>query len=164
MDRDYTIDDIREALRYLDESDRETWVRMGMAVKAEFGNAGMDAWMDWSAGYAKFKESDARQVWKSFRRGGISLGTLIHEARKQGWQPRQITDQAERARLAAEAAKRRPLLRLRPRLRQSMMPCWPKPQQSWLSACGSVPAQRGRVSTWVERKSPRTVPGSTMNR
>lgn len=107
MDRDYTIDDIREALRYLDESDRETWVRMGMAVKAEFGDAGMDAWMDWSAGYAKFKVSEARQVWRSFRRGGISLGTLIHEARQQGWQPRQITDQAERARLAAEADKRR---------------------------------------------------------
>lgn len=106
MDRDYTLDDIRDALRYLDESDRDTWVRMGMAVKAEFGDAGFDAWDEWSTKYDKYSPGVAKQVWKSFRSGGISLGTLIHEARQQGWQPRQM-DAAEQQRLAGEAAERR---------------------------------------------------------
>ncbi len=106
MDRDYTLDDVRDALRYLDESNRDTWVRMGMAVKAEFGDAGFDVWDSWSQGYGQYKAAIARQTWKSFRSGGISLGTLIHEARQQGWQPRDLDD-AERTRLAAEVAERR---------------------------------------------------------
>lgn len=106
MDRDYTLDDVRDALRYLDESDRDTWVRIGMAVKAEFGDAGFDAWDDWSQGYGKYQPRIAKQTWKSFRSGGISLGTLIHEAREKGWQPR-IMDAAEQQRLAVEAAERR---------------------------------------------------------
>ncbi len=106
MDRDFSLEDVREALGYLNESNRDTWVQMGMAIKAEFGDAGFSAWDDWSSGYAKYKPSIAKQTWKSFRKGGISLGTLIHEARSAGWQPRQMDDD-ERARLAAEVAGRR---------------------------------------------------------
>lgn len=106
MDRDFSLEDVREALSYLNESSRDVWIQMGMAIKDEFGDAGFSPWDDWGRGYAKYNAAVAKQTWKSFRKGGISLGTLIHEARCAGWQPRQMDD-AERARLAAEVAERR---------------------------------------------------------
>lgn len=107
MERSFDIHEVAEALAYLNESDRETWVRMAMAIKSEFGDAGFGAWDDWSQGYAKYKAGDATSVWKSCKgAGSVTLGTLIHEAMQAGWKPRQL-DADERARLDREAAERR---------------------------------------------------------
>lgn len=110
MDRDYTLDDVRDALRYLDESNRDTWVRIGGAIKNEFGDDGFDVWDKWSEGYAKYDKATARTVWKSLkpigRKKTATLGSVIYEARLAGWQPRDLDD-AERTRLAAEVAERR---------------------------------------------------------
>ncbi|WP_244101400.1 PriCT-2 domain-containing protein, partial [Burkholderia ambifaria] len=35
---------MRAALSHVPADDRDTWVQMGMAIKAEFGEAGFDFW------------------------------------------------------------------------------------------------------------------------
>jgi putative DNA primase/helicase len=104
-------DRIREALKFIDASDRETWLRMGMAIKSEHGDAGFDLWEAWSLQAESFNTKDARNVWKSIRaRGKVTLGTLFYEAKANGWRddgmhqrptPEEL---AERQRSAAERA------------------------------------------------------------
>jgi putative DNA primase/helicase len=73
------------ALQFISPVERSTWVQMGMAIQSEFGDAGRDMWMDWSRGADSFKELDARSVWRSFRGTGVSIATLFHEAKQNGW-------------------------------------------------------------------------------
>jgi len=74
-----------QALQFISPVERDLWVAMGMALHNEFGDAARDAWMDWSRQADSFRETDARAVWKSFRGTGISIASLYHEARQNGW-------------------------------------------------------------------------------
>ncbi|MDP2030763.1 MAG: DUF3987 domain-containing protein [Thiobacillus sp.] len=77
---------IREALQFIPASDRDTWVKMGMAIKSEVGDAGFDLWEGWSLQADSFNAKDARDVWKSIRiNGKVTAGTLFHEAKSNGW-------------------------------------------------------------------------------
>ena len=105
------IDRIREALQFTDPSDRETWLRMGMAIKSELADAGFDVWEVWSLQAESFNTKDARDVWKSIRVGGkVTIGTLFYEAKANGWrddgmhQKPTPEELAERRRFAAERA------------------------------------------------------------
>jgi len=73
------------ALQFISPVERSTWVQMGMALQAGYGDAARDIWMDWSRGADSFRELDARAVWKSFKGTGISLASLFHEAKQNGW-------------------------------------------------------------------------------
>jgi putative DNA primase/helicase len=105
------IERIREALHFTPASDREHWVRMGMAIKSELGDTGFDMWEVWSQQDESFDTKAARDVWKSIRAGGkVTIGTLFHEAKQHGWRddgirqmptPEQV---AERQRQNAERA------------------------------------------------------------
>ena len=78
--------DVRRALSFLDPDDRDTWVRMGLAVKSGLGEAGRPIWMAWSAQSAKFKQRTAEQSWASFKAtGGITVGTLFGVAKRHGF-------------------------------------------------------------------------------
>lgn len=88
------IERIRESLQFVPASDRETWLRMGMAIKSELADTGFD-------------------VWKSIRAGGkVTIGTLFHEAKANGWrddgmhQKPTPEELAERRRIAAERAEK----------------------------------------------------------
>ena len=104
-------DRIREALQFIPASDRDTWVKMGMAVKSELVDSGFDLWEGWSQQADTFNAKDARDVWKSIRvNGKVTAGTLFHEAKANGWRddgthqkptPEEI---AERQRINAERA------------------------------------------------------------
>ncbi len=59
------IERIRQDLQFIPASDRDTWVKMGMAVKSEFGDAGFDLWDGWSKQDDSYKVRDARDVRKS---------------------------------------------------------------------------------------------------
>lgn len=78
---------IRDALSFIPpDVDRETWVRMGMAVKAELGEAGFDIWHEWSASGDAFNERDARDAWRSIKAGGrVRIGTLFQHAKGHGF-------------------------------------------------------------------------------
>lgn len=80
-------DRIRDALVFIDATDRNQWVIMGMAIKSELGDSGFNIWKDWSQQAASFNDKDAQDVWKSIRvEGGVTIGTLFHQAKKNGWQ------------------------------------------------------------------------------
>lgn len=85
--KDLTEQEIAEALSYIDAGcDRETWVRIAMAVKSELGDGGFTVWNDWSRQSDKYNSKDARDTWKSVKRhGGIGIGTLIGEAQLFGF-------------------------------------------------------------------------------
>ncbi|ABO55460.1 AAA family ATPase [Burkholderia vietnamiensis] len=76
---------IRAALSHVPAGDRDTWVQMGMAIKAELGEAGFDLWDDWSRSASSYSEADAKSVWKSFRSGGITIASLFKRAIEHGY-------------------------------------------------------------------------------
>jgi putative DNA primase/helicase len=79
-------DQIRDALHFISAANRETWVRTGMAVKSELGDAGFEVWDAWSQQADSYNAKDARDVWKSIRANGkVTAGTLFHEAKANGW-------------------------------------------------------------------------------
>ena len=79
------MDRAASALQFVSPIKRPLWVAMGMAIQSEFGDAGREIWLDWSRGADTFKELDARSVWKSFKGRGVSIASLYHEAKQNGW-------------------------------------------------------------------------------
>ncbi|MFO1225962.1 DUF927 domain-containing protein [Roseateles sp.] len=66
--------------------DRETWVRIGMAVKAELGADGFDLWNEWSAQAEGYSRTDANDTWRSIKAGGrVTVGTLFGIAKEHGF-------------------------------------------------------------------------------
>lgn len=79
-------DRIIAALSYIPANDRDLWVKMGMAVKAELGEDGFSVWIEWSQSDDSFDETDARAVWRSIdASGGTGIGSLFREAKANGW-------------------------------------------------------------------------------
>lgn len=78
-------DEVRNALTYLDPNDRETWWKVGAALKSEFDEGGRSLWEDWSRNYPKWNERESNAQWKSFKYGHIHIGTLFHMAKANGF-------------------------------------------------------------------------------
>jgi hypothetical protein len=68
---------------------RDHWVKVGMAIHSELPNdLGLTLWSAWSADDPEYSEEWAdsnpcEEVWKSFRKGPVSLGTLFWMADQQ---------------------------------------------------------------------------------
>lgn len=74
------------ALSFVPPHDRDTWVKMGMAIKSEFGEDGFDIWDSWSQGAESYDQRAAKAVWRSINAAGkIGIGSLFHEAAGNGW-------------------------------------------------------------------------------
>ncbi|MCJ8168650.1 PriCT-2 domain-containing protein [Atopomonas sediminilitoris] len=102
------LSDLPLLLRFIPAGDRETWLQVGMGVKAEFGDAAFAEWDSWSASGEGYKAADAKTVWRSFKRGGIGIGTVIKLASDNGWQPDKRELSAEdKHRFAKEQETRR---------------------------------------------------------
>ncbi len=105
------IERIREALQVIDGSDRDTWLRMGMAIKSELGDSGFDVWDTWSQQAESYNAKDAHVAWRGFKADGkVTIGTLFYEAKANGWRddgghqkptPKEL---AELRRISAERA------------------------------------------------------------
>lgn len=103
-----TLADLGELLQYISADDRDTWLAVAMGVKAEFGEAGFDAWNAWSQTGEGYSAADAKSVWKSCRKRGTGMGTVIKLAKDEGWAPRrEPMTVEEKRRLNAEAEERR---------------------------------------------------------
>jgi hypothetical protein len=78
-------DRIADALTHINADDRDLWVQCGMALKDHLGDAGRQLWDDWSRRSDKYNERDQDRTWKSFKRNGITVGTLFFRAQQAGW-------------------------------------------------------------------------------
>ena len=72
-----------EVLSFIDPSDYDAWVKVGMGLKAE--GAGISIWEQWSQGSEKYKEGDCEKRWKSFVGDGVTWGTVVHLAQQSGY-------------------------------------------------------------------------------
>lgn len=78
---------IEHALGFIPADDRDTWVKCGMAIKAELGEPGFELWDRWSARSDKYQAREAATAWRSFKTvGGVHVGTLFHIAQQYGYQ------------------------------------------------------------------------------
>lgn len=113
MQNDTTIERARSALSHLSpDCDRDTWIKYGMCLKAEFGADGFDAWDDWSSQSDKYNASGTRSAWKSIKaEGRRTIATLFADAKTAGWKDdgkrKKLTREEIEARRAASAERQR---------------------------------------------------------
>jgi len=74
-----------EALSASRADDYDHWLAVGMALHSVGDDSLLDDWEHWSAQSGKHKPSDCQRKWRSFKKSGISLGTLGDMAKKDGW-------------------------------------------------------------------------------
>lgn len=80
-----TIEHLRDALRNIPADDRDTWQRMGHALKC-IENKGKNLWLEWSATCPeKFDHTDALRVWNSLRPTQTGFRAVFAEAARYGW-------------------------------------------------------------------------------
>lgn len=104
-----TLDEVADALCFVNGDDRDTWIRMGCAIKNEFGDGGYSTWDSWSSSCAGYNVKQIRTDWKAIKahgsKGSITIATLFKEAVDNGYKRRSINDD-DRKRLQAESAQR----------------------------------------------------------
>jgi AAA domain-containing protein/bifunctional DNA primase/polymerase-like protein/primase-like protein/IclR-like helix-turn-helix domain-containing protein len=55
----------------------EDWIKVGQALKADYGQDSLDQWVEWSRSSKKFKgERDCAKKWDSFKNEGVTTRTL----------------------------------------------------------------------------------------
>ncbi len=91
--------EITEALNHVPaDVDRDTWVKVGMAIKSMLGDAGFETFDQWSRTANNYVEQDAKDTYKSVRAdGGITIKTLFAMAREYGYQPSRDDHQKPRS-------------------------------------------------------------------
>ena len=87
---DEKIKEVSRALNCIDpDTDRDTWIHMGMALANTGHEHAFSVWDDWSRKGAKY-DGSTRTQWKSFTTdgsGAITLGSLFHVAKQHGYEP-----------------------------------------------------------------------------
>lgn len=80
--------DVLEALPFIDNDDRDTWLKVGMALQASGDKRAYQMWCDWSATSPKFDQHDQYRVWRSFKGkglGSVDLPTIFKMSQDNGW-------------------------------------------------------------------------------
>jgi AAA domain/Primase C terminal 2 (PriCT-2) len=76
----------QEMLACIPADDRDTWIKVAMGLKADFGDAGLPLWLEWSANSSKFERHEAERQWRGLKRhGGVTAGTVVALAREHGY-------------------------------------------------------------------------------
>jgi putative DNA primase/helicase len=149
-----TLLQAEQALAFIDATDRDTWIKCGMAIKSMFGDAGFDAWDRWSGSADNYSARAAAASWKSFNAsGGVNIGTLFHFAQQGGYvhnstskpappTPEQIAEREAKIKADAEA---------KARLREAAAA---KAQAIWNEPPGALEAAQPSVSEhpYIRRK------------
>jgi hypothetical protein len=77
--------EIRSALGYINADDRDTWIRMGMALHSTGAANAYGLWTEWSQQSDKFDPVDQRRTWNSFKPSTIHVESIFTEAAAAGW-------------------------------------------------------------------------------
>lgn len=81
---------LTSALEAVPSDDRDTWIKVGLALKDALGEAGLPVWQKWSATSSKFDPAELEKTWGSFKpasdgKATVGLGTIFHLAKERGW-------------------------------------------------------------------------------
>ncbi len=86
------LTELKDALKHLSSENRETWLKIGMALASTNHSAAFALWDEWSRVSDKYDEEDQYRTWQSFREQSgkdhdnpVTLGTLYKLARDKGW-------------------------------------------------------------------------------
>ncbi|WGG48939.1 DUF5906 domain-containing protein [Rugamonas sp. DEMB1] len=101
-----SLDTARQALEFVSPVDRKVWIRMGMALKSEFGEPAKDVWMNWAQGSDDFDPRAAASSWRSFKPGKVTIGSLFYEAQAEGFKFDQAGAEVPPEKLAADRRER----------------------------------------------------------
>jgi putative DNA primase/helicase len=89
---DVDLDELVAALEKIDNAPRETWILVGMALKATGVEGARELWDEWSAkNYGDFSDEAQETNWESFadeKGDGVGLGSVFKLARQGGWRPK----------------------------------------------------------------------------
>ena len=103
-----TLETARRALTYIAADERATWVKMGAALKSEYGEAGFDLFDQWSETAANYDAKAVKATWRGFNASGkVTIGSLIYEAKKGGFDPKKEASNAPAGEQTAEARQKR---------------------------------------------------------
>ena len=83
------IDKARSLLQSINPNridDYDQWLKIGMAAHSA-GDSLLGDWEELSSKNSKYKQGECAKKWDSFKRSGISLGTLQKFAKEDGWTP-----------------------------------------------------------------------------
>lgn len=98
MDAATTREQAAAMVAAIPAEDRETWLRVGMALHDMSGGAWFDVWDAWSRTCPdKYDAGDQQTTWEHFGRGDgerVTEGTLRHLAAQHGWKPAASHDHA----------------------------------------------------------------------
>lgn len=86
---------VLEALAHVgnDDLSYDEWIRVGFALYHGLGDAGRDAWEEWSAQSSKNDPAVTADKWPSFAQArNITVGTLFWLAARNGWRQRRQRD------------------------------------------------------------------------
>lgn len=79
-----TLADLRAALSWLLADDRETWIKVGHALR-QLGPEGFALWDEWSKLSGKYRADDQVKRWNGFSPEKINLETVFFNAQQAGW-------------------------------------------------------------------------------
>lgn len=77
-----TIRETQIALSLIDSDDRDDWVKVGHALKNDFGDAGFQLWDEWSQNSEKYDQRTIQKDWDSFNPKSVSKGTIFYLAQR----------------------------------------------------------------------------------
>ena len=77
--------DYLNALSPYRADDYDDWLSVGMALHS-IDDALLASWDKWSSQSPKYKPGVCEKKWKSFKNQGVSIGSLAHMAKLDGWQ------------------------------------------------------------------------------
>lgn len=88
---------LEDALGMIGADDYHDWIKVGMALQAELGDAGFSYWDRWSARSAKYGGTEAcRRKWDSLGDSRVTIASVIWLAEQRGFRmparPRQTLD------------------------------------------------------------------------
>lgn len=92
---------IESALNFIGADDRATWLMCAMGIKAELNDDGFNLWDNWSQQSKSYNAAAARSVWKSCKGVGVSIGSVFHEAKANGWRDDSKYERPTDAQIAA---------------------------------------------------------------
>lgn len=87
---DRVLDELADALRYVDADDRDTWVGVGQALYP-LGDVGYALWAAWSGTSGRFPGGDDLERWETFKGERTGYQAIFNRATAGGWKnPRKL--------------------------------------------------------------------------